>query len=91
MPTLTVKSPDGRSRKVALYKQLTSVGKGADHDVQLEDPKVGDSALHIQGQGQSWRLGSLGGGGFTVNGRRKDAHDLADGDVIRLGETELVF
>ncbi|HVE87212.1 MAG TPA: sigma 54-interacting transcriptional regulator [Myxococcales bacterium] len=91
MPTLTVKSPDGRSRKVSLYKQLTSVGRGADHDVQLEDPKVGDSALHIQGQGHSWRLGSLGGGQFTVNGRRKDAHELADGDVIRLGETELVF
>jgi len=91
MPTLTVKSPDGSSRTVTLYKQLTSIGRGADHDVQLDDPRVGDGALHIQGQGQSWRLGSLGGGSFTVNGRRKDAHELTDGDVIQLGETELLF
>jgi transcriptional regulator with GAF, ATPase, and Fis domain len=90
MPSLTVKTPDGAARKVSLVKRITSVGRGEDNDVRVADPRVPDSALHIVGEGGAFRLGSHGEP-FTVNGKRKDEHALADGDVIRIGETELTF
>ena len=31
MPSLTIKTPDGKSRSVTLLKRITSLGKSADH------------------------------------------------------------
>ena len=44
MASLTVRSPEGKVRTVPLHKRITSIGRSADNDVQLEDPAVPDSA-----------------------------------------------
>ncbi|WNG37366.1 GAF domain-containing protein [Archangium violaceum] len=90
MASLTVRTPDGKVRTVPLHKRITSIGRSADNDVQLEDPSVPDSALHLLFDGTRYQLGSLGAI-FQVNGKKRDNHVLASADVIRVGGTELVF
>ncbi|MFP2913124.1 FHA domain-containing protein, partial [Pyxidicoccus sp. 3LFB2] len=90
MASLTVRSPDGKVRAVSLLKRITSIGRGPDNDVQLEDPGVPDSALHVTYDGTRYEVGSLGAT-FHVNGKKRDAHALSTGDVVRVGGTELTF
>jgi transcriptional regulator with GAF, ATPase, and Fis domain len=90
MASLTVRSPEGKVRTVPLHKRITSIGRSADNDVQLEDPSVPESALHVLFDGTRYQLGSLGAA-FQVNGKKRDNHVLASDDVIRVGATELVF
>ena len=90
MASLTVRSPDGKVRSVSLLKRITSIGRGPDNDVQLEDPGVPDSALHVTFDGSRYEVGSLGAI-FQVNGKKRDSHALATGDVVRVGATELTF
>jgi transcriptional regulator with GAF, ATPase, and Fis domain len=90
MANLTVRTPDGKVRTVPLHKRITSIGRGADNDVRLEDPSVPDSALHLLFDGTRYQLGSLGAS-FLVNGKKRDNPVLATADVIRVGGTELIF
>jgi transcriptional regulator with GAF, ATPase, and Fis domain len=90
MASLTVRSPDGKLRTVSLLKRITSIGRSPDNDVQLEDPGVPESALHVTFDGSRYEVGSLGAA-FQVNGKKRDAHALSTGDVVRVGGTELTF
>ena len=91
MATLRVKTPDGRERTVSLSRRLTSVGRGSDNDVALDDPSLTDTALHLHYDGRAWEAASHGGADLSVNGRRRTSARLADGDVLRVGATELAF
>jgi transcriptional regulator with GAF, ATPase, and Fis domain len=90
MASLTVRNPDGRTRTVNLLKRLTSVGRGEDNDIRLEDPDAPESALHILFDGLRYQAGSQDAP-FSVNGKKKDEHILTPDEVIRVGATELVF
>jgi transcriptional regulator with GAF, ATPase, and Fis domain len=90
MASLTVKTPDGKTRTVNLLKRITSVGRGVDNDIQLDDPHVPDNALHIMFDGSRYQVGGQGSP-FQVNGKRKDEHVLAANDVIGIGGSELAF
>ncbi len=90
MASLSVRTPDGKVRTVPLLKRLTSIGRGQDNDVQIDDPAVPDSALHVLFDGSRYQVGSLGAS-FQVNGKKRDSHALASQDVIRVGATELTF
>jgi transcriptional regulator with GAF, ATPase, and Fis domain len=89
MANLTVKTPDGKTRTVALLKRITSIGRGSDNDVQLEDDRVPESALHIMFDGKDYQVG--GGSEFLVNGKKKAEAVLTTNDVISIGSTELTF
>ncbi len=90
MASLTVRTPDGKTRVVNLLKRLTSVGRGDDNDIRLDDPRAPESALHILFDGNRYQAGSHGSP-FQVNGKKKDEHVLAANEVLRIGDTELVF
>ena len=90
MANLSVRTPDGKVRTVPLLKRITSVGRGPDNDVQLDDPAVPDSALHVLFDGSRYQVGSSGAT-FQINGKKRDSHVLASQDVIRVGGTELTF
>ncbi|MBN1207947.1 MAG: sigma 54-interacting transcriptional regulator [Myxococcaceae bacterium] len=90
MASLSVRTPDGKVRALPLIKRITSIGRGPDNDVQLDDPSVPDSALHVLFDGSRYTVGSLGAT-FQVNGKKRDSHVLASQDVIRVGGTELTF
>ncbi len=90
MPSLIVKTPDGKSRTVNLMKRITSIGRGTDNDIRVEDAAVPDNALHIVFDGNRYQVAGHGTT-FEVNGKRRDEHVLDANDVIRVGETELAF
>jgi transcriptional regulator with GAF, ATPase, and Fis domain len=90
MPSLFVTAPDGSTRTIHLLKRITRVGQGSDNDIQLDDPSIPDSAIHIHFDGKTYQVASHGAS-FQVNGKKKDEHTLAPEDVIRLGQCDLKF
>jgi len=90
MANLIVRTPDGRIRHFNLIKRITSVGRGADNDVQIDDPRVPESALHILFDGAQYSVASHGTA-FQVNGKKRDEHVFSANDVIQLGDSELSF
>ena len=53
MPSLTIKTPDGKTRTVTLLKRITSIGRGADNDIVLEDARVPETAFAIMFDGSN--------------------------------------
>src|SRR5262249_11409470 len=90
MANLIVRTPDGRIRHFNLIKRVTSVGRGPDNDVQVDDPGVPESALHIVFDGSRYSVASHGEA-FQVNGKKRDEHVFSPNDIIRLGDSELSF
>src|SRR6516164_3538912 len=86
MARLVLTSPGGAVRSVPLVKRITSVGRGAEVDVRLEDAGAPDHALTLLWDGRSYRAGSVGAP-FLVDGKKRDAHVMKDGDVIRVSDT----
>jgi transcriptional regulator with GAF, ATPase, and Fis domain len=89
MPGLTIKTPDGRTRSVTLLKRVTSIGRSADNDVVLDDPKVPETAFAVLFDGATYRIG--GEHDFVVNGRTASERALQLNDVVQIGDSELVF
>ncbi len=91
MAFLRVRNPDGTQRDVALQKRITSLGRGPENDVEVSDPSLPETALHIHFDGRDYNAACHGNAVMTVNGRRKTAARLADGDRIGLGRAEIAF
>ncbi|HYS80700.1 MAG TPA: sigma 54-interacting transcriptional regulator [Anaeromyxobacteraceae bacterium] len=91
MATLLVRTADGHERAISLSRRITTVGRGAENDVALPDEGLPETALHIHFDGRDFNAACHGGAEMHVNGRRKVAARLADGDRIRLGGSELTF
>jgi transcriptional regulator with GAF, ATPase, and Fis domain len=89
MANLTVKTPDGKTRTVTLLKRITSIGRGADNDVVLDDGTVPETAFAVLFDGTAYTVG--GEQAFWVNGKKTDEHRLVADDVVKVGETELRF
>ncbi len=90
MPSLTVKTPTGIELHIPLVKRLTSVGRGADNDVVVDDAGVPPSAFHIEYDGAAYRL-AVHDAPVKVNGAKKSEAVLALGDVIAVGASEIRF
>src|SRR5215470_11979784 len=90
MARLVVTSPGGAVRSVPLVKRITSVGRGADVDVRLDDAAVADHALTLVWDGQAYRAGSVGAP-FFVGTKKRDAYVLRDGDVLRVGQSSVAL
>ncbi|HTT70633.1 MAG TPA: sigma 54-interacting transcriptional regulator [Anaeromyxobacteraceae bacterium] len=91
MACLLVVSPKGQERAVPLARRITTVGRGPDNDVALADHDLPETALHIHFDGRDFNAACHGGAEMQVNGRRKVTARLSEGDLIRLGATELRF
>ena len=79
MARLVLTSPGCAVRSVPLVKRITSVGRGAEVGVL-------DHALTLLWDGRSYRAGTVGAP-FLVDGKKRDAHVMKDGDVIRVSDT----
>ena len=90
MPSLTVKTPSGVEMHVPLVKRLTSVGRGGDNDVVVDDSAIPQSAFHIEYDGGAYRLASHEGA-VAINGKKKGEAVLVVGDVITIGGSEIRF
>ncbi len=83
---------DGSNRTYSLKQGGNVVGRGQDADFRLPDTGVSRRHLEITWDGQSAMLADLGStNGTTVNGTPVQTWQLADGDVVRIGHSSLVF
>jgi FHA domain-containing protein len=83
---------DGSGRHYQLAEGTTVVGRGQDAQFRLPDTGVSRRHLEIIWDGRTAVLADLGStNGTTVNGTPVQTWRLVDGDVVRVGQSRLVF
>ena len=75
-----------------LADEITTLGSVAGNTVVLADPGVSRKHVGIRRTPDGFELADLGStNGVYVNGRREAKVQLAAGDIVRVGNTEMVF
>jgi hypothetical protein len=88
----TLHLDDGSNRTYNLKQGGNVVGRGQEADFRLPDTGVSRRHLEISWDGQNAMLADLGStNGTTVNGTPVQTWQLAEGDVVRIGHSSLVF
>ncbi|MEE2032267.1 DUF3662 and FHA domain-containing protein [Rhodococcus chondri] len=89
--TATLQLEDGSGRYYQLREGSNIIGRGQDAQFRLPDTGVSRRHIDIQWDGQVAMLSDLGStNGTTVNGASVQDWQLADGDVIRAGHSEIL-
>jgi hypothetical protein len=89
--TVTLQLDDGSGRTYQLREGINIVGRGQDAQFRLPDTGVSRRHLEIRWDGQVALLSDLNStNGTTVNNAPVQEWQLADGDVIRLGHSEII-
>ncbi|MGL6234149.1 MAG: FhaA domain-containing protein [Segniliparus sp.] len=82
---------EGSGRQHQLAHGVSVLGRGATAQVQLDDKAVSREHCRIWWDGQRAVLQDLGStNGTSVNGERVSEWQLADGDVINLGQSLVI-
>lgn len=88
-----VKGTDAdRGRSAAVGTLGVTIGRGSDAVLRLQDPGV--SRLHCRvlvKEGKAWLTDSGSASGTTINGAGVREQELHNGDMIRIGNTEIQF
>ena len=88
---VTLQLDDGSGRTYQLREGSNIVGRGQDAQFRLPDTGVSRRHLEIRWDGQVALLSDLNStNGTTVNNAPVQEWQLADGDVIRLGHSEII-
>jgi hypothetical protein len=88
----TLSVDDGSGRSYQLQRGSNVIGRGQDASFRLADTSVSRRHVDIYFDGQSAVLHDLGStNGTTVNGSSVQTWQLADGDVIHIGHSTVVF
>ena len=88
----TLSVDDGSGRSYQLQRGSNVIGRGQDAAFRLADTSVSRRHVDIYFDGQSAVLHDLGStNGTTVNGSSVQTWQLADGDVIHIGHSTVVF
>jgi hypothetical protein len=88
---VTLQLDDGSGRTYQLREGSNIVGRGQDAQFRLPDTGVSRRHLEIRWDGQVALLSDLNStNGTTVNNAPIQEWQLADGDVIRLGHSEII-
>ena len=83
---------DGSNRYYQLTEGTMVVGRGQEAQFRLPDTGVSRRHLEITWDGRTALLTDLGStNGTTVNGTPVQTWQLVDGDVVRVGQSRLVF
>ncbi len=79
-------------RTAPLLGSVIRIGRGADNDIVLVDPRVSREHLQIDVEQDQVTFQNLSdGNALKFNGHPRHAGRMRPGDVLRLGETELVL
>lgn len=77
---------------VSLTEEVTTIGSVAGNTVVLSDPAVSRKHMGIRRTEAGFEFADLGStNGVYVNGHRMPKKLLGPGDILRLGNTEMVF
>ena len=88
---VTLQLDDGSGRTYQLREGANVIGRGQDAQFRLPDTGVSRRHLEIRWDGQTAMLQDLNStNGTTVNNAPVQEWQLADGDVIRVGHSEIV-
>lgn len=89
--SVTLQLDDGSGRTYQLREGSNIIGRGQDAQFRLPDTGVSRRHLEIRWDGQVALLADLNStNGTTVNNAPVQEWQLADGDVIRLGHSEII-
>ena len=89
--SVTLQLDDGSGRTYQLREGSNIVGRGQDAQFRLPDTGVSRRHLEIRWDGQVALLADLNStNGTTVNNAPVQEWQLADGDVVRLGHSEII-
>jgi hypothetical protein len=89
--SVTLQLDDGSGRTYQLREGANVIGRGQDAQFRLPDTGVSRRHLEIRWDGQVALLSDLNStNGTTVNNAPVQEWQLADGDVIRLGHSEII-
>ncbi len=90
--TASLSIDDGSGRSHQLQRGSNVIGRGQDASFRLADTSVSRRHVDVYFDGQSAVLHDLGStNGTTVNGSSVQTWQLADGDVIHIGHSTVVF
>lgn len=88
---VTLQLDDGSGRTYQLREGSNIIGRGQDAQFRLPDTGVSRRHLEVRWDGQVALLSDLNStNGTTVNNAPVQEWQLADGDVIRLGHSEII-
>ena len=88
---VTLQLDDGSGRTYHLREGANIIGRGQDAQFRLPDTGVSRRHLEIRWDGHVALLSDLNStNGTTVNNAHVQEWQLADGDVIRLGHSEII-
>ena len=91
MPRLQIRKGVAAGRDHALGVECV-VGRHPSADFVLDDQLISRNHFRVRREGGAWVLEDLEStNGTFVNGQKASRQPLIDGDVIRVGSTELVF
>ncbi|MBC2641112.1 MULTISPECIES: FhaA domain-containing protein [unclassified Rhodococcus (in: high G+C Gram-positive bacteria)] len=89
--TATLQLEDGSGRHFQLREGNNIIGRGQEAQFRLPDTGVSRRHIDIRWDGQVAMLSDLGStNGTTVNGAPVQDWQLADGDIIRAGHSEIL-
>lgn len=77
---------------IPLHEEVTTIGSVAGNTIVLADPAVSRKHIGIRRNGNHFEFADLGSSnGVYVNGHRMPKKVLLGGDILRVGNTEMVF
>jgi hypothetical protein len=85
---------DANSSRYPLSTTNVRIGRHRDNDVCLQNDSISrrHAVLHFNADNRRFVITDLGGGnGVVVNKIKQPTHELADGDLVELGEVRLRF
>lgn len=91
MPYLEVQTPQGKKR-LKLSNAALSIGRMSDNKIVIPDERASRHHCVIEPWRDGWRVRDLGSSnGTQLNQNRITSEVLDNGDVVRVGQTELRF
>jgi adenylate cyclase len=91
LPKLVVKQ-GGQSRDVPLTKDTISIGRTPENDIELKDSLISRKHTSIVKKGEKYVVYDLGSSNGTfVNRERIEMKPLDNGDIIRVGDSEIHY
>ena len=91
-PRLEFVSGPMAGQVILLSEEVTTMGSVAGNTIVLSDPAVSRKHLGIRRVGNMYELADLGStNGVYVNGNRLPKKSLVSGDILRVGNSEMIF
>ena len=77
---------------IKISEDMTTLGSVAGNSIVLADPAVSKKHVAIRRQNGEYEVADLGStNGIYVNGHKVPKKSLMPGDIVRVGNTEMVF